>query len=127
MPVHNLNELSLSVKNLAETKHFDEAETMAIEAMAEYPDSPIPHNLYGIILDELGQHLQALRHYRAASALDPTYQPALFNLSIKPITFCEPHYVFTEDECKELKAFHYELYFNEKGIGQLRKVAKHNA
>ena len=127
MPIHNLDELSVSVKKLACEHQYADAEALAIKAMAEYPDSPIPHNLYGIILDKLGQHLKALRHYRAANALDPTYKPAVLNLNIKPSLFSEPTYVYTENECKEAKPSHYELYFNEKGVGQLRKVAKQNA
>ena len=127
MPIHSLDELSMSVEKLACEHQYADAEALAIKAMAEYPDSPIPHNLYGIILDKLGQHPKALKHYRAANALDPTYQPAVLNLNIKPNIFNEPIYIFNEDECKEAKPSHYELYFNEKGVGQLRKVAKHNA
>ena len=43
--------------------------------------SPQPHNLYGILLERTGDRLRALKHYRAAADLDPTYAPALNNLS----------------------------------------------
>ena len=59
---------------------FPLAEANIKQAMAENPHSPVVHNLYGILEELLKEDNLAHRHYRAAYALDPTYQPAIKNL-----------------------------------------------
>jgi Flp pilus assembly protein TadD len=59
---------------------FDEA-AQYIESLASLNmSSPQPHNLYGILLEYTGDRRRALKHYRAANDLDPTYRPAKSNL-----------------------------------------------
>ena len=48
--------------------------------MSEAPHAPEPHNLMGIILENENDHIGAMKHFRAAWALDPTYLPARFNM-----------------------------------------------
>ena len=48
--------------------------------MADYPSAPQPYNLMGIVLEKTGNHPAAMKHFRAAWALDPTYVPANRNL-----------------------------------------------
>ena len=43
-------------------------------------NAPEPHNLYGILSEMRGDISNAKKHYRAASALDPAYKPAIRNL-----------------------------------------------
>lgn len=47
--------------------------------MADY-HAPEPQNLIGIISELSGDCILAGKHYRAASALDPTYKPSIHNL-----------------------------------------------
>ena len=49
-------------------------------AMYLQPDLPEPHNLMGILLEKQQDHAGAMRHFRAAYALDPSYLPARENL-----------------------------------------------
>ena len=48
--------------------------------MAENPHCAIPHNLMGILLEKESNHVLAMKHFRAAYALDPTYVPARYNM-----------------------------------------------
>ena len=40
--------------------------------MAENPHGAVPHNLMGILLEKESNHVLAMKHFRAAYALDPT-------------------------------------------------------
>lgn len=69
------------------------------EAMEKYPDSPHPHNLLGILLEKTGQHEEAMRHFRAAYALDPTYMPARQNLETYGTFYSVGKCAFDETDC----------------------------
>lgn len=49
-------------------------------AMYLHPDAPEPHNLLGIVLEKQRNHTGAMKHFRTALDLDPTYLPAKENL-----------------------------------------------
>jgi Flp pilus assembly protein TadD len=59
---------------------YSEAEQYIKFAMAYDMTAPQPHNLFGILLEFRGDRLRAMKHYRAATDLDPTYLPAKNNL-----------------------------------------------
>lgn len=49
-------------------------------AMYLHPDAPEPHNLMGILMEKQHNHTGAMKHFRAALDLDPTYLPAQENM-----------------------------------------------
>lgn len=49
-------------------------------SMYLYPDAPEPHNLMGIVMEKQRNHTGAMKHFRAALDLDPTYLPAQENM-----------------------------------------------
>ena len=49
-------------------------------AMYLHPSAPEPHNLMGILLEKQRDHVLAMKHFRAAQDLDPTYRPATENM-----------------------------------------------
>lgn len=49
-------------------------------AMYLHPHAPEPHNLMGILLEKEHDHASAMKHFRAAQNLDPTYRPAMENM-----------------------------------------------
>lgn len=59
---------------------LDEAEQEVKKAFMIRAVAPQPHNLLGIIEEYRGDRINARKHYRAAWALDETYQPAYRNL-----------------------------------------------
>ena len=75
-----LNELCERARDMVHYKNFGECIDMLRKAMAEYPSAPQPHNLLGIVLEKRGDHLDAMKHFRAAWALDPTYDPSSRNM-----------------------------------------------
>jgi Flp pilus assembly protein TadD len=62
------------------SSRYSEAEQYIKSAMAYDMTAPQPHNLFGILLEYRGDRLRAMKHYRAATDLDPTYLPAKNNL-----------------------------------------------
>lgn len=67
-------------KNLISQKKYRECEALICTAMFEHPHDAIPHNLMGLLLEQENQHTDAMKHFRAAADLDPTYEPAEWNL-----------------------------------------------
>jgi len=68
------------VKEFIAGKKFKECEALICTAMFEHPNDAVPHNLMGLLLESQNHHLDAMKHFRAAYALDPTYGPASWNL-----------------------------------------------
>jgi hypothetical protein len=58
----------------------EECTRAVCRAMSNYPHAPHPHNLMGILLELQGDNFAAMKHFRAAWALDPTYLPSRVNL-----------------------------------------------
>lgn len=79
----NRNELYNMCRNgkkLIGRKRYEECRMLVLDAMRNYPDAAEPHNMLGILLEKEGKHASAMKHFRAAYALDPTYAPARENL-----------------------------------------------
>ena len=66
--------MSININNLIQ------AENYLKEAIIKDFSAPQTHNLFGIISEHKEEKLLAIRHYRAAYALDPAYKPARNNL-----------------------------------------------
>ncbi len=116
------------VKALISEKKFSECDQLIKQAMSEFPHAPHPHNLMGIQLEKKGDHVMAMKHFRAAWALDPTYLPAKFNMD-QYADFYEHERVeaYMEEDCvvdtdKDL----YKIEYNEDGIGHIVKRRKKN-
>lgn len=67
-------------KKMFQEKNFLKAKYIIQKSLSLSPESPIPHNLLGIICEYERDFTRAQNHYRAALALDPTYNPAQMNL-----------------------------------------------
>lgn len=84
--------------------------------MRDYPHAPHPHNLMGILLEKQGNHLSAMKHFRAAWALDPTYLPCRINLDRYGSFFNQGNCAFDEQDCPpEDKRFHYTIQNDYEG------------
>lgn len=67
-------------KELIADKKYKECEALVCTSMFEHPHDAIPHNLMGLLLESEDRHAEAMKHFRAAYALDPTYAPPSWNL-----------------------------------------------
>ena len=65
---------------MIEHREFDPCEALLATAMFQNPHSAVPHNLMGLLLEKKRKHEDAMKHFRAANALDPAYAPARWNL-----------------------------------------------
>lgn len=99
-----LSELCLTVRNLAVQEDYDSCSDLICEAMGLYPCAPQPHNLLGVVLEKLGAHADAMRHFRAAMDLDPTYAPARQNLMTYGTFYSKGVAAYDECDCGITKA-----------------------
>ena len=75
-----MTDLCMKVKKYIEEKDWDSCMELIPRYMERYPNSAVPHNLLGIVLESQGHHPDAMRHFRAAWSLDPTFLPASQNI-----------------------------------------------
>lgn len=80
VPTGDFDELIELARQCARQSEFDQARKLIGEAMKQAPERPESLTLLGLITECLGDRLEALKLYRAALGLDPTYQPAGKNL-----------------------------------------------
>ncbi|MDD4159930.1 MAG: hypothetical protein PHO18_03180 [Synergistaceae bacterium] len=83
----DLGSLCAAVRELISIQDYEKCETLIRCAMGKHPHAPEPHNLIGILLEKKGKHLMAMKHFRAAWALDPTYRPARQNIDCYEMFF----------------------------------------
>lgn len=76
----DLENLVKQVRNWLSNGELKRCEEIIPKAMSRFPDAAQPHNLYGLLLEKEGKHAKAMKHFRAARALDPSYLPARQNL-----------------------------------------------
>ena len=113
------------IKKLIDNGNLSEAFTEVCEFMSREPDSPVPHNILGIIYDIQGEKTRAMNHFRAACALDGTYLPSRCNLYLAAGISGKGVMKFYPEECSEEQKDNYIIRY-EKGVGYIEKEAKNN-
>lgn len=110
------------VRELLARCDFGACEKLICDAMSKYPHAPEPHNLLGILLEKQGDHLRAMKHFRASWALDPSYRPVRQNLdSYASFRACGPS-AYDESDCKDEPSLaKVEIRYDERGIGHVVK------
>lgn len=112
-----LDVLCSHVRESVKLGNFEDCLQEIRNAMAEYPDAPQPHNLLGIVLEKQGNHPSAMRHFRAAWALDPTYQPAEENLKTYATFYSRGRSAYDESDCQSVVQEACSIIYDAKGIG----------
>jgi len=116
-------ELCCEVRVLVQRKDYAECERRISNAMAKCPHAPEPNNLLGILLEKQGYHLLAMKHFRAAWALDPSYRPARQNLDRYASFYAHEAAAYDESDLKEeLPPRNIEIVYDELGIGYVIKL-----
>ncbi|OYP11716.1 hypothetical protein CG709_08570 [Lachnotalea glycerini] len=86
------------------------------------PHAPEPHNLMGMILEWQGDHLLAMKHFRASWDLDPSYLPARHNLDVYGSFFSRRMGAYDESDCPALEEKNpYKLEYGENNIGHVAR------
>lgn len=120
-----LQELCTDVRKYASARDYQKCVAMICKAMGEFPNAPQPHNLLGIVLEKEGDHAGAMKHFRAAYALDPTYLPASQNLHYYSTLFYpRGALAYDESDCTQESSSPYEIEYDEKGIGHVVRRKK---
>lgn len=101
--INPLNELCISIKKLVLEKDYKTCEKIIYKAMEQFPHAPHPHNLLGIVLEKMGDHPLAMKHFRAAWALDPSYLPANYNLETYGTFYSRGNCAFDESDIPTFK------------------------
>lgn len=113
-----LDQLCASVREFVE-KGTPEAVLPSIcRAMEEYPHAPQPHNLMGIVLEKTGDHAGAMKHFRAAWALDPGYAPANHNLQTYGTFYSGGGCAYDESDVPAPGEGILEIQYDARGIGR---------
>ena len=86
------------------------------KSMARYPHSPQPHNLLAIVLEMTGKHRAALKHFKAALALDPEYMPAKYNLHLYSVSIARGEYAFDETDITEAVCGDVVIVYDKRNI-----------
>ena len=114
-----LSELCESIRGLASCREYSRCIAMICQAMQDYPSAPQPHNLLGVILEATGNHPAAMKHFRAARALDPTYCPPSQNLARYGTFSSAGTTAFDECDCQETLTASEEIRYDPNGIKQI--------
>lgn len=116
---NELQELCNFVREkVSEGNYASSVEDISI-AMQHYPHAPEPHNLMGIVLEKNGDHVSAMKHFRAAWALDPTYLPARYNLETYGTFFTSGKCAFDENDIPSEPSAMHKTAFDNRGVGHL--------
>ena len=94
-------------------------ERLVIDAIGTYPHAPQPHNLLGLLLEKRGDHLLAMKHFRAAWALEPTYVPARHNLDLFGTFFSTGYCAYDESDCPTERPSPLAFVYGENGVGYI--------
>ena len=106
-------------KELISNRKYDECEKEIIKAMALMPHSAIPHNLMGILCGIRQDKVLAMKHFRAAYALDPTYIPARYNMEQYGTMYPSGRCAYTEEDCPVQNDPQFKVVYDEHHVGHL--------
>ena len=110
--IEELGDLIANARELIDRREFDACEALLSTAMFQNPHSAVPHNLMGLLLEHKRRHEDAMKHFRAANALDPAYGPSRWNLEGFAESYRTRNEAFFTDDC------HFDqlprLYIKEK-------------
>ena len=114
-----------AVRKLVEQNEYQQAELLIKKAVGKYPGAPHPHNLLGLLLEARNDHLTAMKHFRAAWALDPTYLPARQNLNTFGSFYPSGKWAYDEADCsQEKKGDSCKIEYDANGVGHVVNTYK---
>ncbi len=113
------------LRELINNNKYEESKNLLKNMIGKYPHAPEPHNLFGLVLEKEDNHLLAMKHFRAAWALDPTYLPARYNLENFGSFSPQGKGAFDETDCPPLpEKTEYQVEYDKNGLGHILKGSK---
>lgn len=121
----NLIIICNKVRELVNNDEYEESKNLLKSMIGEYPHAPEPHNLFGLVLEKEDNHLLAMKHFRAAWELDPTYLPARYNLENFGTFSPKRNGAFDETDCPPSpEKTEYQVEYDKNGLGHIMKGEK---
>lgn len=114
-----LSQFCDDARKLVMERDYNTCYDLTCAIMREYPDAPQPHNIMGILLEKTGQHPEAMKHFRVALVLDPTYRPAIENLDTYGTFHSSGRCVFDESECVPEHQSNYTIVYDDQKVGRV--------
>lgn len=114
-----LDKFCSDARNMILSGDYEACRNMICVEMGEFPDAPQPHNILGILLEKIGQHASAMKHFRAALALDAAYRPAGQNLETYGTFYAHGRCAFDESDCTPEPSNCYTINYNDDHICQV--------
>lgn len=114
---HELQQLCATVRDLIAECAYERCAQLICAAMEQYPHAPQPHNLMGIVLEKTGDHTAAMKHFRAAWALDPTYAPVAHNLHTYGTFHSHGVCAFDESDLPPASRNTVQILYDQRGVG----------
>lgn len=96
-----LNDVIAKARHLMDQREYKQCEILLRKAMSDFPDDAVPHNLMGLLYEKKNDHIKAMKHFKAAWALEPSYKPALQNLDNFADMFSNKIFIFGEEELED--------------------------
>ncbi|QUH28155.1 tetratricopeptide repeat protein [Vallitalea guaymasensis] len=122
----NHQTLCNQVRDLIQSGQYDDCYKVIVEEMKNSPHAPEPHNLLGMLLERRGNHLLAMKHFRVAWNLDPTYLPARLNLNVFGTFFSKGTGAYDESDCPVLEEKNpYTVEYDKNNIGHIVRRNTH--
>ena len=106
-------------KKMITCHEYKKCENKIKEAMFQDPHSAIPHNLMGILMEKEKNHVQAMKHFRAAYALDPTYIPARYNMEQYGSMNFTVECAYSEKDCQIQKDSQFKEVYDAHNVRHL--------
>lgn len=117
-----LTALRGTIKKLVEQNDYQQGELLIKKAIGKYLNAPEPHNLLGLPLEAQDDHLAAMKHFRAAYALDPAYLPARHNLEHSGSFYPKGKWAYAEPDCPQEKTSDkYKIEYDASGVGHVAR------
>ncbi len=122
--------LITQIIGLLKANNLSESERLLEVAIGKYPHDPEPHNLYGILFEKRFDHNMAMKHFRAAWDLDPTYLPARHNLEHYGTFVSRGQCAYVDSDCAQEEndsADDYKIVYDAHDIGHINRRRKNEA
>lgn len=111
------------VRQMVISNDLEQAEREVAVAMGGAPHEAQPHNLMGIILERKHDHVGAMKHFRAAWALNPAFLPARANMErYSSFEAQMPRPAFDESDCPPIgdqDKNRCRIEYDQKGVGHV--------
>ena len=114
-----LSKFCTDARELILSGEYEACRKMTCLEMEQFPDAPQPHNILGILLEKIGQHPIAMKHFRAALALDASYRPAAQNLETYGTFYSHGRCAFDDGDCVPEPVSCYTIKYSNEHVYQV--------